>query len=53
MKNKECLVDFVQSLYGRSSRPDLGDDGQERIHSNRSEKESSMCLVDEEMDVTE
>jgi hypothetical protein len=53
MKNKECLVDFVQSLYGRSSRPDLGDDGQDRIHSNRSETESSVCSVDKEIEVTE
>jgi hypothetical protein len=53
MKNKECLVEFVQSLYGRSSRPDLKDDYPDGIYANSSNEESSICSVSKEMEVTE
>lgn len=53
MKNKECLVEFVQSLYGRSSRPDLRDDYPDGIYANHSSEKSSACSVDKEIEVTE
>lgn len=53
MKNKECLVEFVQSLYGRSSRVDLKDDCPDSIYANHSNEESSICSVSKEMEATE